>query len=521
MTCSYLNVIFVSVIPSTVISITVSSNGNSPEVKMFGGMMVDMQKGFVPMVPPSNAAIISATTNYAKSRKNNLNSTKLSINERYRRLIPYMTFYYANDLVAPTTEGYNKNIEVEKAQIIESSTIGHSAERQQKKIVYSPFRNIPRYQGNRLTQYNIASANPTKIYKEVTYNQPQKVSNYNPFLAEQPENQDFGRFVPKHNYKIQNVPPHHIITTHKPYLNLYENEDPANIQYYLSDHKDHVPKYKLVPYEQTPPVKVIPQNDHVYESPQRPIAVPVMVTKEQVYIKPRPRPQYVYEGVEVQQPTVRKQPSIVSESYYEKRPNSEFPKPSAVGGFKPIISHIHTTEAPAYTTIPEPSLTHFESQKQHPVQIIETSSAYPEVNDYRPNYYEYVVEQPTYKPEPSLPSNTMTIGDLLNSLQLNKSIPKPITRDNVASSIRTLLQVLNALKAMPQQNEVEVPVLSTPKPFVAAKVVEVPVPVPVKPVLAVAPTPATGSEELHEEQYLAPVNTPSQYLDGKRLLMTI
>ncbi|KAI8420945.1 hypothetical protein MSG28_008099 [Choristoneura fumiferana] len=478
---------------------------------MFGGMMVDMQKGFVPMAAPPTAAITSATTNYAKSRKNNFNSTKLSINERYRRLIPYMTFYYANDLVTPTTKEYNKNIEVEKAQIIESSTIGHSAERQPKKIVYSPFRNIPRYQGNRLTQYNIASANPTKIYKEVTYNQPQKVSNYNPFFAEHPDNQHFGRFVPKHNYKIQNVP-HHTITTHKPYLNLYENEDPANVHYYLSE-RDHVPKYKLVPYEQTPPVKVIPHNDHVYDAPKRPIEVPVMVTKEQVYIKPRPRPQYVYEEVEVQQPTVRKQPSIVSESYYEKRPNSEFSKPSVVGGFKPIFSHIQTTEAPAYTTIPEPSLTHFESQKQHPVQIIETSSAYPEVNDYRQNYYEYVVEQPTYKPEPHLSSNTMTIGDLLNSLQLNKSIPKPITRDNVASSIRTLLQVLNALKAMPQQNEVEVPVLSTPKPFVAAKIVEVPVPVPVKPVLAIAPTPATSAEELHEEQYLAPVNTPSQHLD--------
>ncbi|XP_061704634.1 uncharacterized protein LOC133515993 [Cydia pomonella] len=498
------------VIPSIVTSITVSSNGNSPEVKMFGGMMVDMQKGFIPMTPRSEMTP-AATTNYTKSRKiNQINSTKLSINERYRRLIPYMTFYYANDLVTPTPESY-KNVEVEKAQIIESSTVGQLPDRQPKKIVYSTYRNIPRYQGNRLTHYNIASANPTKIYKEVTYNQAPKVPNYNPFTSEHShlENQNYGRLTQTLNFKPINIP--EIATTHKPYLNLQQNDDPVNIQYYFSE-KDHAPKYKLVPYDQTPPVKVLPHNDQVYDAPKRPIAVPVMVSKEPVYIKPRPRPQYVYENVEVQQQIARKQPSIVSENYYEKRPSIDISKPDILGGFKPIVSYTQTTEAPAYTTLPDQPLPHFESQKQHPVQVFETTSV-PDVNGYRPNYYEYIVEQPTYKPvhdSPAIPASTMTIGDLLNSLQLNKSIPKPITRENVASSIRTLLQVLNALKAMPPQNEVEVPVLSTPKPFVAPAAVEV----TVKPVINVTPASVASAEDLHEEQYLAPVNQPSQHIDS-------
>ncbi|XP_049870648.1 uncharacterized protein LOC126370048 isoform X2 [Pectinophora gossypiella] len=476
---------------------------------MIGGMMVDVQKGFVPMKQET-----TTKSNYEKSRKIIAESSKLSINERYRRLIPYMTFYYANDL-SSTTEAYHaKNIEVEKAEIVEQKLLEQQQQnqRQPKKIVYSPHRNIPRYQGNRLTHFNIASANPTKVYyKEVpVYQNSPKVSpNYNPLSSGyviSNDDYDQGRFVHKPIVKSPSVP--FTTTTRKPYLNLYNDESSGGVQYYLAD-KEQPPKYKLVPYEQTPPVKV-PQNDNVYVT-KKPFPVPVLIQKEPVYIKQRPaRPQYVYDNVNVQQLVPRKQPVVVSESYYDnRRPpvtlSQPIAQPVVESGFKPIVSPVVTTQAPIYTTELSPSpIPQYETEKPTP---IEAAPVTPE-SGYRPNYYQYVVDQPTYNQEPYEPSNSVTLSDLLNSLQLNKSIPKPITRENVGSSIRTLLQVLNALKAM-QQNEIETPVLSTPKPFVAVE----PVDVTPKQQIEATPVPAIDDADLHEEPYLAHVNTPSQHLD--------
>lgn len=498
-----------------VTAITVSSNGNSPEVKMLGGMMVDVHKGFVPMAKQETTTNVVTTnkSNYDKS-KTLANSTKLSANERYRRLIPYMTFYYANDI--PTTEAYSsKNIEVEKVELVEAKTI-QSNHRQPHKIVYAPQRNIPRYQGNRLTHFNIASANPTKVYYKndvPVYQSAVKITpNYNPLVRDGLSNRDHLRFVQKQVIKAPSAP---FTTTRKPYLNLYSNED-GNFQYYLAE-KNYVPKFKLVPYEQTP-VKLVPQSE-VYE-PTKPLPVPVLIPKEPVFIKTKPaRPQYVYDNVNVQQIVPKKQPVVVSESYYEKRrPASAFVQPIAQpiveSGFKPIVNPVITTESTIYTTLPNP-IPQFVSEKPN-VQIVEPMA--PERN-FRPNYYQYVVEQPLYKTkhvEPVPAKATVNLGDLLNSLQLNKSIPKPITQENVGSSIRTLLQVLNALKAMSSQNDVEPPLLSTPKPFIAPEEV---VEMSPKPVIEVTPAPVLSSPipyaDLQNEPHLAQVNTPSQHLDGK------
>lgn len=479
---------------------------------MMGGMMVDTQTGFVPMESKIEETTVKVSR--AKKRKsNNGNSTKLSINERYRRLIPYMTFYYANDLATPTTDNV-KNFEVQKAEIVEAGGLGHAEQREPKKIVYQN-RNIPRYQGNRLTQHNIASANPTKVYYKggvPVYQIPSKGSqNYNPLLSEYNvlahNDYDTGRIVHKHIPKSPGIP--FLSATRKPYLNLYDEETP-NVRYYISE-KEQTPKYKLVPYEQTPPVKV-PENENVYELPKKP--VPVLIPKEQVYIQPRPaRPHYIYENVNVQPNIVRKQPTIVSESYYEKqRPSAGLAQPVIESGFKPILHSPHYTQEPTIyqTRIPETIISENNYQKQQEVKIESQPGNY---EDFKPNYYQYVVEQTTQEPpRATTPSNKIPLAALLNSLQLNKSIPKPITKENVGSSIRTLLQVLNILKAVPQQNSPESPALSTPKPFVAPKLVKI----PPKPVIKEHPI-AASDEGLEEEPYLAPVNTPSQHLDGELL----
>ncbi|KAL4711393.1 hypothetical protein ACJJTC_016147 [Scirpophaga incertulas] len=494
--------ILLCVIPTLATSITISSNGNSPEIKMIGGMMLDVQSGFSPMTPKSIEMPVKENTRKRKL----INSTKLSINERYRRLIPYMTFYYANDLVSPTTESYSsKNVEVEKAEIVEAKTIQQQPEpRQSKKLVYNSNHNIPLYQGNRLTQYNIASANPTKyLYKEVIPPpQNTKNSNFNPYLSDHRGiNYEYERIVQKPMYKTHSVP----FSTRKPYYNLFRDEDSSSVQYYTSE-KEYTPKYKLIPYEQTPPVKVLPQNDNVYRVPKLPVSAPIS-NKEQVYIKPRPlRPEYTYENFHSPQTTsARKPPAVVSETYFEnRRPQSVLIQPVIESGFKPIVNPtIHTTLAPIIASEQnEKPIHHFEIQKQH--HVVDITPDVP--TGFKPNYYQYLVDKPTVKPPQYVQTNTITLADLLNSLQLNKSIPKPITRENVGASIKTLLQVLNALKTSPQQDNA-VPVSSTTKPFIEEKII-----VTAKPEV-VTLAPIVNEPDFHDEPYLSDVKTPSQHID--------
>lgn len=518
--CSGVNnksIFIVSVIPALVTSITITPNGNSPEIKMLGGMATDVRDGFIPMESKVEETTLRTTREKKQKISNNSNSTNLAINERYRRLIPYMTFYYANDLATPTPESVR--VEVEKAEIVETGGINHANHREPKKIIYSN-RNIPRYQGNRLTQHNIASANPTKIYYKggvpIYQTQGKVTHNYNPSLSEYDvlvhNDYDTRRVVHKPISKLPSVT--FVSPTRKPYLNLY-HEDSPNIRYYLPEK----PKYKLVPYEQTPPVKV-PENDNVYDVTKKPIPVPVsvLIPKEQVYIKPRPaRPHFVYDNAEVQQAynNVRKQPAIVSESYYEKqRPQNSLAQPVIQSGFRPIFN------SPQYSkdaTIYSASLPEADSDFDQKQQEIHVQSAPIHYEEFKPQYYQHEVEQTPKTPQASpvkVPENTIPLASLLNSLQLNKSIPKPITKQNVGASIRTLLQVLNILKAVPQQNGEVSPILSTPRPFVAVKVIS-------KPEVDAQPEPEreehVPDEELTAEPYLAQVIPPSQHLDGKLL----
>lgn len=464
-------------------------------------MMVDVQKGFVPMT-----SIVETTTksNYEKSRNitNGINSTKLALNERYRRLIPYMTFYYANDIVTPTTDN-TRNVEIEKAQIVEAKDIGHSIQRQPKKIFYSSQRNIPRFQGNRLTQYNIASSNPTKIFYKngvPVYQSPVKVSyNTNPFLSDVSFNAEYDqrRFIPNQSL------------TRKPFLNLYNEESP-NIRYYYPE-KEQAPKYRLVPYEQTPPYQIIPSKETLYEL-RKPVVVSTVLVPKELHVKPRPvRPHVVYDNSQ----HIRKPPSIVSENYYEKqRPQPVAVEPVVESGFRPIATPPeYTTEAHIYSsTQSESPQTVFEAEKR-PLQSIDPVHEEPEAN-IQPNYYKYVVEQPQYTTKQDS-SSQVTLASLLNSLQVNKSIPKTITKENVASSIRTLLQVLNVLKSEEHPSEAEGPVLSTPTPFIGPKVV---LELNKLSNNAASHAPEQSRPELNEEHYLAEVDTPSQHLDGESLL---
>ncbi|CAH0723786.1 unnamed protein product, partial [Brenthis ino] len=471
---------------------------------MIGRMIVDKQDRTTEM----NSKVISNKNEISKPL--NISSTKLAINERYRRLIPYMTFYYANDLVPPPVNAHvqnSNNVEVEKA-IIHQAETNRPSERE-PKLIYKTQRhkNIPRYTGNRLTQFNIASSNPTKIfYKEIPvlyHNNLKSSSNYKtpPLEDGRFANRDvpFDRYVPK-QIKAPSAP--FTVSNKKPFLNIYQNEDfSPNVQYYSSD-QGETPKYRLVPYEQTPPVKVVNADTakNHYSSPE-------LISKESVYIRPRPsiRPHPFYETHNNQEVPTRK-PIIVSEIYYERRPTPALVEPVVESGFKPILnSHTEATEGPIYSStghevnVPYQS-NYIEKQKVPEVESISTS---PEDISYRP---EYIINIPEHKQHQES-SNSVTLAELLNSLQINKSIPKPITRENVGDSIRTLLNVLNTLKAAPLQNDVGVAVLSTPKPFQPS---EIPV---VTPHNSVSSTPKAQDPDLQEEPYLAPIHTPSQYLD--------
>ncbi|CAK1579317.1 unnamed protein product [Parnassius mnemosyne] len=492
------------VIPITVTSITISSNGNSPEIKIVGGTMVDLQKGFIPSQLKADDNTIKKNIDKTKIQRGN--STKLAINERYRRLIPYMTFYYANDLVAPTREAYNtKSVEVEKAHIIEADTID-TQNHLRPKTYYQ--NKIPRYQGNRLTHFNIASANPTKIfynkgYPVVLQNVPKVSTKYNPLLLEYDTREnfhrDYNRYIPK-EFKAPSVS---YTSTREPYLNFYQNEESDNFDYYL--HEKEQVKYKLVPYENTPPVKNVPQIEF-NNTPKKYYNIAASVPNDPVYIKARPRPQYNSDEVVFQQSKYRKPPTTISENYYEQQ-IPVHAQPILESGFKPIISHTtETVNTPAYTsTLANPPYPHYQTEKAQELQI-ESAPIAPQ-NEDEPEYYQYDVEQPTYKPQP-VSSDAITLADLLNSLQLNKFIPKPITKENVGSSIRILIQALNMLKGKLQQSEVEPPVLSSPAPFEAPKVSVT----TKKPILYTTTDPAAEAN-LNADSYLAKVENPSQHLD--------
>ncbi|XP_045515691.1 uncharacterized protein LOC123708823 isoform X1 [Pieris brassicae] len=483
------------VMPAFVTSVTVLSNGNSPETKT-RHMLLESNK-FNPITPRPEDVVKYKTNKVIK-----INSTKIGINERYRRLIPYMTFYYANDIATPSTvpqQDQGKSVEVDKAEIIETGNINPNQREERVINSFLRHKNIPRYQGNRLTQHNIASANPGKFYlKEVPtfYQPPNKYTpNYNPLLVNHDVYEDREREYEKFIAKPIKAPSSPFTQqTRKPFLNFYQNDD-ANVQYYLSE-KEVAPKYKLIPYEQTPPIKTFTQYENV--EPVKHYNVPINAPNEPIYIKPRPKPtppQFIYVH-ENEQYRPKRPPTTISEMYYEKQtPVAPLAEPIIESGFQPILaSRPLSTERPQYTSV----------YHQQPPKLERP----PEDVVIRKPSYQYILEESSYISKPTHNENTKTasLADLLNSLQINKSIPKPITKDNVSASITTLLQVLNALRA--QQNEIEPPVLSTPRAFEAPELVHT-TPSPVS--QAAVEQPPQGVD--FEEPYLAQVNSPSQHLD--------
>lgn len=433
------------------------------------------------------------------------NSSQLAINERYRRLIPYMTFYYANDLVTPTTESYSdNNVQVEKAKIVEAGTIIPTE--RQPKIIYTPQRlkNVPIYQGNRLTKFNIASSNPNKFfYKDlvpVVYQNPSKIkTTHSPELSEQNVYDDrdvtYDYYIPK-QIKAPSAP--FSAPPRKPYLNLYQNEDYLpNVQYFSK--QEERPKYKLIPYEQTPPIQI----SNIHSSKQH-YDIPAIAQKEPFYMKTRPslRPQPFYVNQQLQ---ARKPPATITEIYYERRkPASFLVEPVVESGFKPILSSAESTEVPQTQHEVQVHFQNFKNEKEQQLHVIKSETITPEDATSKP---QYPIEQATYEQTPYKQSqNSVTLAELLNSLQINKSIPKPITRENISASIRTLLQVLNTLKATNMQNEVEATAVSTPKSLENS---EIPVKTPSQILSTTSPP-----QEFYEEPYLAPIHTPSQHLDG-------
>ncbi|GBP05548.1 hypothetical protein EVAR_3041_1 [Eumeta japonica] len=419
------------VMPLLVISISVSSNGNSPGIKMMGGMMLDMEKE---RNSHHTKLPIGITRNSQdKSRTRRLNHTMLSLNERYRRLIPYMTFYYANDGIVTTTADPINEIEIEK---------------------------FP----------------PGQI-----------------------------RFPEQPDIRIQDTPLY--IPPRPPLVNLYESDDNPNVRYYYSE-KDPIDTFKLIPYEQTP-VQVVTENINLYNGPKHIQNIPNVSPTEQVYLKPRPnRPQHLYDLVPERQPFIKKPVLTVSDDYYNRPQPAKFElktAPVVETGFKPIVPQIpvQTTESTFLsTTTLRPVF-----EDDHPV-LLETVTVAPEIPiSYKvPNYYQYVVDNPQ---NTEVSRDSSTLSEILSILQKSKSLPKPVTRENLGSSIRTLLQVLSELKAAPY-SEAELPVLSTAKPFAA----------PPTPAVEASTKPATEvasneehRQEFHKEPYLATVNPPSQHLD--------
>lgn len=477
---------------------------------MIDGIMIDSLKKQLIMKLEEE----SVNSVEQRSQQSETLPTTLAINERYRRLIPYITFYYANNLTTPRIDD-KKEVEVEKAEILDANEFEDSNQRQQKKIINFSSRLIPRYQGNRLTQFNIALANPTRIfYKDGVpqYQNPNKVTtNFNPLLPEYvliKSDHNTGRITSKPLAKPHLIPISSLFR--KPYLNIYKPEEAPNVNYYLPE-KETPPKYKLVPYEQTPPVKVVSQNQNVYETKKPYVSMP----EEQVYIKPKPtRPQSFYDPI-ISPPAIKKQPVIVNDNIYEKQ---SLTVPVLIeNGFKPILNPTLTynTKIPDYAiTTPPTYVTNSEHKNKN--ILIETSTDEP-ITKNEDNFYQHTAKENTYKPIEYTSSNRINLAALLNSLQQNQSIPKPITRANVGSSIRTLLQALNVLKAAPKEIYHQVPVLSTPKPFVPSKnIVDASyTTLDVKPPNAASDSAKTEDEYIPDEPYLAPIKNPSQHIDGK------
>lgn len=410
--------------------------------------------GFVPINP---SRYQQRTSGKYSPKLNYLNSTQLPVNERYRRLIPYMTFYLANDFSSPQNDAFISKAQLQKVAVVP----------QNGKLLPNQYSEIPRYQGNRLSQFNIASAFPNKIIQDylpelqqnnVKYLQtqvPVKFNNIQSIMRAPPkqvnQNYDFQRPIP--------VPV-------KVSSDIFNTGEIPHLQYYSNPISE--PQYKLVPYEQTPPVQVpeFGSNDDYFvpyiSNNKKPIPVPVSVSsgrneeKHDLYkFTVSPQIEIVSNGVKTQ-----------NDYDYKLLKKYVFKKPYEITtdtGFKPIIPT--TTAEPKYTyqtpkevltqskpesfTTRKPQITHF---KPHPSKISLTDDTPAPIN---------------YGPSSGDQFEQNNLAKILNSLQKSNSLPQTITADNIDSSIKALVQILNSLKESQKYIDSSSirPILSTPVPF--------------------------------------------------------
>ncbi|XP_077288017.1 uncharacterized protein LOC143912600 [Arctopsyche grandis] len=435
--------------------------------------------GFVPINPINYQKRTSIPQQSVK--RNYLNSTQLPVNERYRRLIPYMTFYLANDFSSPQNDAFISKVQLQKVAVVPQPQNGKST------IQYNE---IPRYQGNRLSQFNIASAYPNKIIQDYLPNENNNFAlNQSPLRSE-------AKYAPIQS--IMRAPPKqtNIFDFQRPIpvpvkasADIFNTGDLSHLNYYSNPLKESQQQYKLIPYEQTPPVHVpdFDSNDDYYipltGDNKKSVAIPVAVAPE--YYKQTNAEKYdslykfsVSPQVEVVSNGVQSQSedeeNNLLKKYALKKP-SEIVIPTTETGFKPIFpTSILTTSGPKYTYItPEP---------YHLPQSSYLSS--PEA---------FTTRKPTlyYKTRPTkIPTSTQTtegnsspyinygpssgdqfeqnnLAKILKSLQKSNSLPQTITAENIGSSIKALVQILNSLKERQRYVDSSTirPILSTPVPF--------------------------------------------------------
>lgn len=468
--------------------------------------------GFVPIIPYKQAQKGYVTSEkYSTTEQNYLNNTKLPVNERYRRLIPYMTFYLANDFNNPQTEYAQK----EQPRVTVPSN---------GKLATSHYNSIPRYQGNRLSQFNIASAYPNKILqdyypqKQISNNNNNKYNQNQQYYSQnhQAPMQGIMQPPPKQNYQY-NYQPIPVPVKYNPLTYYKSTEAPqAQVQYYVNPDaaRPKPQQFKLVPYEQTPPLQIPdPINNDDYFVPKvnpytiKSVQVPVQEKnnyQQQYYQQPISNEEYYNRNEQKEQnevysfsPAIEEQSGRNSQNnqnnqvvyqpvknYSFKKPSNNFVNPITESGFKPMVNKGISTQQPklVYVTSTSKPYTPVEIDNQY-YDDYDVSTQRPKVQyKARPTkrpvaYTEYPEEYADVSPNLNYESQKQdtyeenNLAKILKTLQNSHSLPQTLTTDNIDSSIKTLVQILNNLKNNPNYvSSTPAPAISSPRPFkVAAK----------------------------------------------------
>ncbi|KAL1376775.1 hypothetical protein pipiens_016698, partial [Culex pipiens pipiens] len=258
---------------------------------------------------------------------------------------------------------------------------------------------------------------------------------------------------------------------------------------YLDDDQDEDDRE----YYKPKPVVHKPNYDHVFKPPVKPVAVPIPVAVE--YSTPRPVP------VHVEYSTPRPHPLIKDTYYvtttaappqvtstirpkYSVRQKPHHYKPSSTKAPPPLRQHLTEKLQPADIRSPGPNyFDHFSDYKSYvqqtyqqqrpqpnyipmskPTKVTKLVPAPPPPEEPQVTYHKPA--RPIYhhkpSPRPATPtqivdtassSGSTSLADLLKKLQDSNHLPKTLTPDNIDNSIRTLVKILNNLKASQQVHQ--------------------------------------------------------------------